>query len=75
MPGKQKDDKQSIEQTLENMERWSFDMDLVDEPRGWFSNNWVMSGSATDQTEVGSHHITWQNPVQNTQRDQKNPKK
>lgn len=75
MPDKNKDDKQNIEQALENMETWSYGINLVDTPHGWFSNNWVMSSPATDHTQAGSHHITWQNPPQNTQIQKKNPEK
>lgn len=74
MPNKH-EAKRSIEQALENMEAWSVGIDLTDEPRGWFSNNWVLSGSATESTEAGSHHITWQNPPQITQAKHEKPKK
>ena len=75
MPEKSADNKHEIEQALTNMETWSYGIDLNDAPRGWFSNNWVMSGPATDHTEAGSHNITWQNPPRNTQADRKNPEK
>lgn len=72
MTDKNKDDKHEVEQALENMETWSYGIDLTDSPRGWFSNNWVMSGPATNHTEAGSHHLTWENPPQNTPVNKKN---
>ena len=75
MTDKNKDDRPDIEQALENMETWSYGVDLIGSPHGWFSNNWVMTGPATDQTEAGSHHITWQNPPRNTRVQKKNPEK
>jgi len=75
MPDKTSNDKQQIEQALESMETWSYGIDLTAAPHGWFSNNWVMSSPATEHTEAGSHHITWQNPPRITRAHQKNPKK
>lgn len=75
MPNKQHDDKQDIEQALESMETWSYGIDLTDSPRGWFSNNWIISSPATESTEAGSHHIKWQNPPRITRAKQKNPER
>lgn len=57
------DNEQQLESVLEDMEIWSHDLDLGDTPRGWFSNNWVLSSPAMHHTQVGSHHISWQSPL------------
>lgn len=62
MKRKDRTDTEQIEHVLEDMEIWSHDLDLGDTPRGWFSNNWVLSSPAMQQTHVGAHHISWHNP-------------
>lgn len=73
MPDKKSSEQNGIEQAIENMETWSYGIDLTDTPHGWFSNNWVLTGEATSSTEAGSHHIQWQNPPKITRAKQKNP--